>query len=179
MTMENSFSKNIKELRTSLKLTQSEFAKEIGTTQATLSSYENTDKLPSIDILMTIAHKYQVSLDWLCGLSSNKDATFSIVTYSDLINLFSSMSNLPNLDIKFSNSTQSDDDYSHHTVANFQINDQIIINFFSEWLDVLALCQKSPSGKKLYDIWIKDILERYNFPIKRNPSEIVDDLPLN
>ncbi len=175
--MENSFSKRLKELRTSLSLTQSEFAKEIGTTQATLSSYENTSKLPAIDILITIAHKYNVSLDWLCGLTDNNGSELSIVTYSDLINVLSAIATLKNLDSTVSIEEQSDFDMCHHPVANIKINDQILVDFFSEWTDVLALCKKSPSGKKLYNIWIKDILARYNSPIRLNPSKNTEDLP--
>lgn len=177
--MENSFSKRIKELRTSFNLTQAEFAKEIGTTQATLSSYENSDKIAPIDILITISQKYHVSLDWLCGLRDNKESPVSIVTYSDLINILSVIGGLEKLNAYISVEEKYESDLRHHPVANIAINDQILIDFFTEWLDVLAICKKSPSGKKLHDIWIKDILERYDSPIKINPSPDTEDLPFN
>ena len=81
------FSRRIKELRETLGLSQKEFAQSVGTTQTTLSSYENTGKTPSLDIVKNIAEKYHISLDWLCGLSDEKKQTDVISTYSDLMKL--------------------------------------------------------------------------------------------
>ena len=47
-----------------------------------LSSYENGVVTPSNDVLLTIAQKFHVSLDWLFGLSENK---VQISTLSDII----------------------------------------------------------------------------------------------
>jgi len=62
--------KRIKELRTSLKLTQKLFAEKVGCTAATLSAYENGSKSPSLEIVKNIAEKCNVSIDWLVGLSN-------------------------------------------------------------------------------------------------------------
>ena len=58
---------HIKLLRSQLKLNQTTFAESIGITQSTLSSYENGNAVPSTDVLLTIATKYCISLDWLFG----------------------------------------------------------------------------------------------------------------
>ena len=63
----------IKLLRSSLKLNQTTFAESIGITQSTLSSYENGNVAPSTDVLLTIATKYHISLDWLFSLSTEKN----------------------------------------------------------------------------------------------------------
>ena len=63
----------IKSLRSQLKLNQTIFAESIGITQSTLSSYENGNAVPSTDVLLTIATKYCISLDWLFGLSTEKN----------------------------------------------------------------------------------------------------------
>lgn len=169
--MDNAFSKRLKDLRTSVKLTQAEFAKEIGTTQATLSSYENSDKLPPVDILISIAQKYNVSLDWLCGLQSEQVFP-TVTTYSDIIRLLSALGTTENLKAGISIASITEpDSFASHNEAQISIDDEIIVNFFEEWMEVLALCKKSPSGKKLYDVWIKDILEQYDNPIKMNPTK--------
>ena len=49
--MKNEFSKRLKELRTSLSLTQSEFASIIGTSQNALSNYEKGERNPSYEII--------------------------------------------------------------------------------------------------------------------------------
>ena len=69
---ESSISEKIKELRTDLKMNQKNFSAAIGIRQSTLSSYENGVVTPSNDVLLTIAQKFHVSLDWLFGLSENK-----------------------------------------------------------------------------------------------------------
>ena len=66
------FSKRLRELRESLNMTQREFADYVGFTQATLSAYENSLKIPSLDIVMRIASKCKISIDWLCGFSNVK-----------------------------------------------------------------------------------------------------------
>lgn len=53
--MENKLSSRIKELRTSLGMTQSTFAESIGTSQNALSGYENKDRIPSFEVLLSIA----------------------------------------------------------------------------------------------------------------------------
>ena len=177
--MDNTFSKRLKDLRASLKLTQAEFAKEIGTTQATLSSYENSDKLPPVDVLISIGQKYHVSLDWLCGLQ-NEQIFLTVTTYSDIIRLLSALGTAENLKAGISIISVNDpNSFESHSEAKISIDDEIIVNFFEEWMEVLALCKKSPSGKKLYDVWIKDILEQYNNPIRINPTErnTDEDLP--
>lgn len=73
----------LKTLRSEMNMTQVQFAKKIGFTQATLSAYENSQKKPSLDIIMDIAKKCEVSLDWLCGLSENKRETLEFTNYRD------------------------------------------------------------------------------------------------
>ena len=79
---ESSISEKIKELRTDLKMNQKNFSAAIGIRQSTLSSYENGVVTPSNEVLLTIAQKFHVSLDWLFGLSENK---IQISTLSDII----------------------------------------------------------------------------------------------
>ena len=78
----SSISEKIKELRTNLEMNQKNFSAAIGIRQSTLSSYENGIVTPSNEVLLTIAQKFHVSLDWLFGLSENK---IQISTLSDVI----------------------------------------------------------------------------------------------
>ena len=63
-------------------MNQKNFSAAIGIRQSTLSSYENGVVTPSNDVLLTIAQKFHVSLDWLFGLSENK---VQISTLSDIL----------------------------------------------------------------------------------------------
>lgn len=59
----NLFKLQIKTLRGNL--SQADFAETIGTKQTTYSAWERGLQEPSIDMLIIIANKYNVTLDWL------------------------------------------------------------------------------------------------------------------
>ncbi|MCR5748359.1 MAG: helix-turn-helix domain-containing protein, partial [Lachnospiraceae bacterium] len=68
----NTIGERIKNFRSdSLHMTQRDFAEELGLQPSTLSGYEKGNIIPSTDILLKIARKYNLSLDWLCGLTNN------------------------------------------------------------------------------------------------------------
>ena len=54
------------------KLTHSDFARKIGSHPSTVSMYTRQNTLPSIDVLMNISIKFNVSVDWVLGLSDEK-----------------------------------------------------------------------------------------------------------
>lgn len=178
----NIIASRIKELRTSLELTQSDFAESINTTQAALSGYERGDRVPSIDILICISEKYNVSIDWLCGTSDQKLLSSEIVMYTDLIKLIIQIDELQDLtstihvETKEEGWFESDNflDTLKYKTLSICLDDQTIIDFFQEWTDIKAVVSKSPIGQKLYDIWLKDIYERFNFEIKFNKTERID-----
>ena len=65
---ENIFGERLKSLRTIvMKQTQKKFSDFIGIPQPTLSAYESGRNKPTVDILINIADKCNVSIDWLCG----------------------------------------------------------------------------------------------------------------
>lgn len=72
-------------LRTNLNLSQIAFAGKIGIKQSTLSSYEKGNASPSLDILVTIAKQFHVSIDWLLGVSKSE---LKISTVADVANFF-------------------------------------------------------------------------------------------
>lgn len=69
-----SFASRVKELRTSKGLTMEQLAKEIGSTRATISNFENGQRKPSLDMVIKLAEYFQVSLDYLVGRTD--DPTF-------------------------------------------------------------------------------------------------------
>lgn len=81
------FSIRIKQLRESLEMTQKEFSERIGVKQQTLSGYERGIMTPPLDVVKGVAEEFHVSIDWLCGLSDNKNIGNEIKTYSDVIDI--------------------------------------------------------------------------------------------
>lgn len=181
--MENNVvASRIRELRTSKNLTQADFAESINTTQAALSGYERGDRTPSLDVLICIAQKYNVSIDWLCGLTEKSSPSDKLTTYSDLFALFLELQDISSLETRFGNKTQFEDEdipfSNEYIVSYLNIDDSNVISFIDEWIDILKICNKSSSGQKLYTIWKKDILEQYNKPFEHKTHDS-DVLPFN
>jgi transcriptional regulator with XRE-family HTH domain len=66
------FSKNLLKARQNLKLSQKELAEKANVSPASLSSYEQRGKFPSLDVAARIADALEVSLDWLVGREKEK-----------------------------------------------------------------------------------------------------------
>ena len=79
---ENTVSERLKYLRSINKKTQKEFAEFLGIPQPSMSAYENGKNNPTIDVLIDIADKCNVSLDWLAGRS---DYTFGLSSMRDFV----------------------------------------------------------------------------------------------
>lgn len=71
--MNPNIAKNIKLLREAQNMTQAELADRVGVTGATISTYEVGTRMPSYDVLISLARIFRVSTDSLLGFGS-KDA---------------------------------------------------------------------------------------------------------
>ncbi|PBC87543.1 transcriptional regulator with XRE-family HTH domain [Caldicellulosiruptor bescii] len=69
---ENIFAMRLKELREEANLTQNELAEKLGIGRATLSNYELGVRKPDIDTLQKIANYFNVSSDYLLGMTPIK-----------------------------------------------------------------------------------------------------------
>lgn len=54
-------------------MTQTQLAKRIGTSNVTICRYLTCERIPRLDVVTKIASVFNVSLDYLLGLSDNKD----------------------------------------------------------------------------------------------------------
>lgn len=62
-------SKKIYELRLSFGWTQVQLAQKLGITKQTVSNWENDNIQPSIDMLVKISKRFNVTTDYLLGLT--------------------------------------------------------------------------------------------------------------
>ena len=87
----------IKEYRTSIKMTQQDFAYRLGVTGASVSAYENGPRTPSFDVLVRIANILGVTTDDLLGRKKSHKITIDVTDLTneqrkviqDLIRIFS------------------------------------------------------------------------------------------
>lgn len=166
--MIDKFSSRIKELRKNSNQTQSQFADFIGTTQGALSGYENGDRTPSYEILVAIAQKCNVSIDWLCGLSDNMTFDNRITTYKDIFRLFITV-----LDARYENKETipiiDTIDTETSAVSLTLHDDKNFQDFFSKWCDIFKLHCEGTIDDDLYQMWIKKQLDWYDKPINECP----------
>lgn len=66
------FRENLKKLRIDNSLTQEELSKKLNVSPSTISQYENGMREPSISQLINIARIFNVSVDYLLGLTGIK-----------------------------------------------------------------------------------------------------------
>jgi len=74
----------IKELRASKKLTQAKLAKRLHVSASTISSYEVGDRQPSYDIIVRISRFFNVTTDYLLGVSAQDMVDVSGLSSSQL-----------------------------------------------------------------------------------------------
>lgn len=63
----------IRDLREDNDLRQREIAEYLNISQVTYSNYEINKRAIPLDILISLAKFYNVSLDYICGISNDKD----------------------------------------------------------------------------------------------------------
>ena len=70
----------LKQLRIDKGFSQADLAQRIGITKSMISSYENSMRLPSYEVLLKIARCFHVSTDYLLGVASKKALDISNLT---------------------------------------------------------------------------------------------------
>ncbi len=92
--MNPNIAKNIKSLREAQKMTQADLADRVGVTGATISTYEVGTRMPSYEVLISLAQIFHVSTDNLLGFSNRNVLDVSRLTIpqrntiQDLIDLY-------------------------------------------------------------------------------------------
>lgn len=66
------FGKRVKNLRKQKSLTQEQLAKRLWVTKSIISAYESGIKYPSLDMLIKLSYIFNVSTDYLLGISKKQ-----------------------------------------------------------------------------------------------------------
>ena len=85
------FSKNLKQFRTDKKISQADFAKEIGVHVTHLSRYERGLSSPSLEVIQKIAEILNISIDTLVFGTNTAENT---IDDKELISLFKNVQTL-------------------------------------------------------------------------------------
>lgn len=178
------FSDRLKELRLSMNLTQVEFVKDMSFTASALSAYEKNLKNPSISVAIQIAEQYNVSLDWLCGLSDVKSNKNEMETYSDIIKALFTI-DMASCGLQLSSSTEevSEIGFSGYPEIrelhfnNIFFNDYRLNRFLEEWNKMKLLHDNGTIDDDVYKLWIEKTLKKYNEQINQpfEPLETTEE----
>lgn len=159
------FAQRLKQAREDFPMKQSELAKLVGVTPATISAYENSDgkengKKPTLENAQNIASVLGVSLDWLCGLNdelSNKEPK--------AIEIFNSLMMI----ITHLNATVETPENDCHTdKPTIKIDNQIIGNFLNEYMKLNVILKDEQYPKFARDVLRNSIIDRYKDCIFRD-----------
>lgn len=158
-------SARLKELRSDLQLTQREFAERINASPVSVSSYEIGAKTPSLEMLMKIATTFNVSLNWLCGLSSRKSTNKVFNTYTDIIDIFFDIMNIADLDVYPAKSSTMDSFGNKRTMWGISFTDANLNSFLQDWAKMRNLYISQTIDEEVYSLWREKTIAKYNIPI--------------
>ena len=74
------FGLHLRTLRERYGISQEELGRRVGRAGSVISNYENNLKIPSLDVLTTMATIYNVSLDYLVGFDKKEKVTLDGLT---------------------------------------------------------------------------------------------------
>lgn len=164
-----SLARRLRELRETLELSQSDFSESIELKQQTYAAYEKGINKPPIDVLIKIAEKYNVSLDWLCGLSNLSTKKIRLDTYADVLHLIFELGFLDGteLDSNFYKDKNEDERYfspdpQYSEFMMLYFNDTKINDALKKWKKMFDLLKDGTIDEGLYRLWIEKTLPDYN-----------------
>lgn len=97
--MKHEVAEKIKKFRKARNMTQTELAKRLWVNKSIISSYENEQRLPSVEMLVKLSSEFNVSIDYLLGIDKNKTIDVSSLTdtqiekISNLVTEFKNINN--------------------------------------------------------------------------------------
>ncbi len=73
----------LQQKRSSMKLSQKEVANAVGVNPSVISNYENGERTPSVEVLMSLASLYHCSVDYLLGIEKTSRASIDVSMLDD------------------------------------------------------------------------------------------------
>lgn len=149
----------ILELRKSKNLKQEDLMKTIGVSRVTMVGYEKGTVVPPTSALIKIAETYHVSIDWICGLSEQKEQKhhMKIETMTDFIELLPYLSSLGEI-------TEKEDEDEFYAEITFKgLLYEAIVNYNQ----IYALFRSQTISKDVFDLCIRGLCDKYkDYPLK-------------
>lgn len=168
----------LKAARYKSNLSQKELAQLIDMTAASLSAYETGVKVPSLQVLVSIAKILNVSLDWLCGLIDEQSDS-KMVTYWDVCNCIMRIGDRLG-DGNFLIRKYTSRDVNEDTPAIIMLS-STINNFLCDYQRMRTLLSEKTIDEELFELWREKRKKQLSIDIDN--SDLIqnsiddDDLP--
>lgn len=139
---------------------QEVFAQKIHTTQSNISKLFKGTTLPSASTLIELANTYHVSVDWLLGLSDEKEAipkvqshnlTAQTVTYADVMAVLEVLYQKGSINVGYDNNGYN----SEPDPSTICVRDKVLAYFLDNRF------RYSGGSQNIYDIWLKQAMSIY------------------
>lgn len=173
--MKKVLGQRLKELRKINQINQVDFSESVSITQASLSAYETGSKCPTLDVLLRIANKYNVSLDWLCGNTERK----CIKSGADIIDIYLELESIYGLNFDFVFSPKKHTVSTHPFSGELLFTGEIFSDFINEYKKLekqLASLNDAEIKKNYMEMWLEKEKKKYA-DYKILPKEAIEQLP--
>lgn len=136
---------------------QEVIAAKLNMTQGNVSKLLSGVQQPTIDTLCKISEEYEVSSDWILGLSDSREIAKKKLTYGDLLRQFIELGEngiiwpYPNHMI-----TVDATNLELPEITSFGINDEILQSILYEWKKM------SSAECDIYEMWVEKRIREYS-----------------
>ena len=151
-------STKLKELLSRYSMNLKEFSEFVGVSRTSLTGYINGKVSPTIEPLVKICKRCDVSLDWLCSTEKNN----KIHTVSDIILYFLNLQEIDQFSYKL---TKNDNSVLFEITSLGSTTSNEVCKFIMEYLDTkekLDSLQDKELAKNYYDMWLEKKLTYYS-----------------
>lgn len=158
MEIRETFANRLKEARSKAGVNQTELAKYCGIKQSTISTYENGNSTPDLEVAAKFAEKLGVSLDWLCGFEKKPQEITPLqwLCYTEKL-----ISTPPKIEhkaiVRFQNSDQQID---NEPVAALSFYGEKMHQFFTAYNAIRGT--REQVGAEVYESLINTLFEKYS-----------------
>ncbi len=150
------FSQRLRESRVRAGYTQKQLAEELGISSGSVVAYEKSQKVPSIDVCVKFAIFFNVSLDWLCGLSDDVKH-YEIRTYGDAFRMLVALHRWIGVSCEEPQYTETEDG-DLRKIRGWSIDfggGETLDEAIDGWQSVKRLYDAGTIDKEIYDLWIE------------------------
>lgn len=171
----------IKELKELKNLKQDDLIDLTGISRVTISNYEQGKVKPPVEFLMKLSHNYDVSMDWLCGLSDGFSRG-KIKNLADVTDIILSLLDIDGTSIQ----KQKVDEwyvYSENEAGvpireypeepnSILFSDIEIWNILKECKKMNDLYKQNTIDDEVYDLWKEKMIKKYkDILVNRNTGD--------